>query len=171
MKRAIQLCVLCMLFCLSACQSKKETLFLEKDGKLYEVFDQVSFYYPETFSLDTRSYNTNIIQFLKDEEVITYTTIIDNTDNKIEDMVELYEGQLQQTGASDISYKKQILDSGNVCYVYHGKYYTTGIKFMQVVCFSENATYVYAYQAPQDSYDKSINVVSKYLESLTVHYD
>ena len=54
--------IFCMLFCLSACQEKKETLFIEKDGKLYaynyvdktfnltnEVVDPMTFHeFPES---------------------------------------------------------------------------------------------------------------------------
>ena len=171
MKRIFQLLSLCLLLCLSACQNKKETLFIEKDGKLYEIFDQVSFYYPETFGVDARSYNADTIQFLKDGELISYTSYPDTIDNSVDEMAKLYEGQLQQNGASDITCEVVTLDSGNVCYIYTGQYYTTGIKFKHVVYFTMNATYVYGYQAPQDVFDKNIAVLSKYLESLTVHYD
>ena len=171
MKQVIRLLVICMLFSLSACQQKKETLFIEKDGKLYEIFDQVSFYYPETFTADVRSYSGDTIQFIKNEELLSYTSYLDTIDNSVEEMATLYEGQLQQGGASDILYVNEKLDSGNNCYIFTGKYYATGIKFKHIVYFALDTTYVYAYQAPQDAYDKNIEVISKYLESLTVHYE
>ena len=171
MKRLIQFFVLCMLICLSACQSQKETLFIEKDGKLYEVFDQVSFYYPETFKADTTAFDAKTVQFSKDKEVISYSSYSDSTDNTIEEMAKLYEGQLQQDGASDISYYLKTLPSGNECYIYTGKYAKTGIKLKHVVYFSDNGTYVYRYHSPHELYDKNIDIITKYLESLTVHYD
>lgn len=171
MKHVIRLLVICMLFCLSACQQKKETLFIEKDGKLYEIFDQVSFYYPETFNADVHSYGGNTIRFIKNEELLCYTSYLDSIDNSIDEMAALYEGFLQQDGASDVVYTAQTLESGNICYVFTGKYYATGIKFKHVVYFSLDTTYIYGYQAPQDAYDQNIDVLSKYLESLTVHYE
>lgn len=171
MKRVIQLLAFCMLFCLSACQEKKETLFIEKDGKLYEVFDQVSFYYPETFSADARVFDAETVQFCKNEEIMSYSSYPDSTDNTTEEMAELYEGQLQQMGAGDIVYHKRTLPSGNECYVYTGKYTGTGIEFKHVVYFAKDATYIYRYQAPHDLYKEHIGVISKYLESLTIHYE
>ena len=171
MKRVIYCVVLCMLFCLSACQGQKETLYVEKDGILYEIFDQVSFYYPETFSADSRAFDAETIQFYKDEEYMSYSSYSDTIDNTVEEMASLYEGQLQQVGASDVQYIKVTLPSGNECYVYTGKFEGTGIKLKHIVHFAKNATYVYRYQAPHELYDEHIDVISKYLESLTVHYD
>ena len=171
MKRIIQFFIVCILLCVSACHNQKETLFIEKDGKLYEIFDQVSFYYPETFKADTATFDAKTIQFFKDKEIISYSSYTDITDNTTEEMAELYEGQLQQGGASDVAYFLKTLPSGNECYIYTGKYVNTGIKLKQIVYFSKNATYIYNYQAPHDLYDKNIDVISKYLESLTVHYD
>ena len=171
MKHVIRLLVVCMLFCLSACQQKKETLFIEKDGKLYEVFDQVSFYYPETFTADVSSYSENTIRFVKNEELLSYTSYLDSIDNSVEEMAALYEGHLQQGGASDILYSAVKLDSGNKCYDFTGKYLATGIKFRYIVCFAQDTTYIYGYQAPMDAYEDNIDVIGKYLESLTVHYE
>ena len=47
----------------------------------------------------------------------------------------------------------------------------TGIEFKHVVYFAKNATYIYRYQAPHDLYKEHIDVISKYLESLTIHYE
>ena len=171
MKRIVQFFALCTILCLSACHNQKETLFIEKDGKLYEVFDQVSFYYPETFEADARTFDADTIQFCKNEEFMSYSSYPDSTDNTIEEMSKLYEGQLQQMNASDIVCYKKTLPSGNECYIYTGKYIGTGIEFKHVVYFAKDVTYVYRYQAPHDLYKEHIDVISKYLESLTIHYE
>jgi hypothetical protein len=45
--------IVTLLLTVFACGKKSETVFLEKDGTLYEVADQVSFYYPKDFKMDT----------------------------------------------------------------------------------------------------------------------
>ena len=81
--------IVTLLLTVFACGKKSETVFLEKDGTLYEVADQVSFYYPKDFKMDTSVENKAIVQFVREQEVMSYQTIIDDTDNEIDDMPEL----------------------------------------------------------------------------------
>lgn len=168
LKVFISLFILCFVV---GCQQKSQNVFLEKDGELYKIADQVSFYYPKDYEVDTSNDNKKLIQFIKDEEVLQYSTSIDDTDNKIEDLPKLYEGQLEEDGAGDIHYYKVQLDSGIDCYEFMGNYIATGVKFKHVVYFTTDATYIYAYQSPEESYDENIEVITQYLESLTVHHE
>lgn len=161
--------VVTLLITVFACGKKSDTVFLEKDGTLYEVADQVSFYYPKEYKMDTSVENKSIVQFVKDQEVISYQTIVDDTDNKREDLPELYAGQLEEDGAIDVGYKNLKIDSGLNCQEFTGAYKSTGIKFKHLVYFTENSEYVLSYQAPQKVYDEEISVVSQYLNSLKVH--
>ena len=148
--------IVTLLLTVFACGKKSETVFLEKDGTLYEVADQVSFYYPKDFKMDTSVENKAIVQFVREQEVMSYQTIIDDTDNEIDDMPELYAGQLEEDGAIDVGYKNLKIDSG-------------GIKFKHLVYFTANSEYVLSYQAPQKVYDDEISIISQYLNSLKVH--
>ena len=162
--------VIALILVFFACGKKEVVVSLEKEGVEYKVGDQVSFYYPKDFTLDTNSENKQIIRFIKDEEVITYTTIQDDTDNKLEDMPELYAGQLEEDGASEVGYKTEKIDSGFKIYEFTGIFEATGIKFEHVVYFTDQATYDFAYLAPQEVYDENIHVILQYLQSLTVHH-
>lgn len=157
---------LCMIV---ACERESREVFLEKDGTLYEIADQVSFYYPKEFELNINNDNKEIIQFVSEKESFYYTMEIDDTDNYIEDRPELYAGQLEEDGAKDVHYKSVQLESAIECHEFTGSYVATGMKFKHIVYFSEEATFIYIYQAPQDVYDDHIVEMTQYLESLTVH--
>ena len=161
--------IVTLLLTVFACGKKSETVFLEKDGTLYEVADQVSFYYPKDFKMDTSVENKAIVQFVRKQEVMSYQTIIDDTDNEIDDMPELYAGQLEEDGAIDVGYKNLKIDSGLNCQEFTGTYQSTGIKFKHLVYFTANSEYVLSYQAPQKVYDDEISIISQYLNSLKVH--
>jgi len=152
-----------------ACGKKSDTVFLEKDGKLYEVADQVSFYYPRQFEYDINNENKQMVRFIKGQEIISYTMIVDDTDNLIEDLPELYEGQLEEDGATDVRYKDVEIASGLKCQEFSGQILATGIKFKNVVYFTDKATYILSYHAPQNVYDEGIDNISEYLHSLAVH--
>lgn len=161
--------IVTLLITVFACGKKSETVFLEKDGALYEVVDQVSFYYPKDYKMDTSVENKSVVQFIKDQEAIAYQTIADDTDNELDDMPELYAGQLEEDGAIDVAYKNLKIDSGLNCQEFTGIYKSTGIKFKHLVYFTVDFEYVLSYQAPQKIYDEEISVVSQYLNSLKVH--
>lgn len=160
--------IMTLAFSFVACGKKTENVFVEKDGTQYEIADHSSFYYPKNFSMDTSSQNNEMISFVKDQEVISYTMIIDDTDNKVEDMPALYAGQLEEDGASDVGFKNVTVDSGLLCQEFTGYYKATGIKFKHMVYFTSEASYVLSYQAPESIYDKHIADMTRYLNSLIV---
>lgn len=164
------LCVCFLLFMMSACEDKSSVVSLEKDGTLYEITDQASFYYPNRLSIDTSVDNIDTVHFIDDDEIMTYSSVVDDTDNLLEDMPDLYQGQLEENGASDVSYKKITLDSGLECHKFFGKYSSSGMKFEHVVFFTTECTYALTYQASETVYDENIEEINQYLESLTVHY-
>lgn len=151
------------------CCSKNDKVFLEKDGQKYEIANQVTFYYPKDFTLNTDSTNKEIVQFIYEDEVIAYQMIKNDTDNLVEQMPQLYAGQLEEDGAIQVKYQSVELESGLQCQKFTGTYQSTGIKFMHMVYFAKNATYVLSYQSPQNVYDDYIAMMSQYLDSLVVH--
>lgn len=158
-----------MLF-IVACGQKSQ-IFLEKDGILYEIGEQVSFYYPKDYEIDPTNENKEEIRFIKEQEVIEYTIVKDDTVNKVEDMPTLYEGELEAEGAIDISVYNVTLDSGMKCQNFTGVYNASGMYFKHIVYFTNEATYIYSYQAPKDVYEKNIDEITPYLKSLAVHHE
>lgn len=156
---------------LFACGKKADTVFLEKDGKQYKIADQVSFYYPKEFKIDTSAENKDAVHFINDQEVMSYKTVHDDTDNKVEDLPALYAGQLEEDGANDVGYKNLKITSGLTCQEFTGIFKATGMKFKHMVYFTTEASYVFTYQAPQEIYDDNISVISEYLNSLAVHHE
>lgn len=161
--------VVSLVTCLFACTQKTDNVYVEKDGSKYEVSEQISFYYPKSFSMDTASTDTYVVSFIKDQEVITYSMIPDDTDNEVEDMPDLYEGQLEEDGAVQVGYKNIEVDSGLVCQEFTGVFEANGIKFKDVVYFRPDAAYVLRYKAPEKIYNENIEEISKYLNSIMVH--
>ncbi len=151
-----------------ACSKKVENVFIEKDGTEYKVGDQVSFYYPKTFEMDTSIDNKKMVSFKKEDEVISYSTIKDDSDNMVEEMPALYAGQLEEDGSIDVAYKNVTIQSGLKCQEFTGSL-STGLYFKHMAYFTADATYVVSYVAPKQTYEENIPVISKYLESLTVH--
>lgn len=168
MKKMILVFMMCLM--MVACGQKSQTIHLEKDGNIHEIADQVSFYYPKDFAIDTANDNTEILQLVLDEEVFNYITEKDDTDNAVEDMPELYAGQLEEDGASDVQYYSKKLESGIECQVFTGRFLATGMKFKHIVYFTDQYVYDYSYQAPEEIYDDCIAARTQYLESLTVHH-
>lgn len=162
--------VLFLTICLFACGKENNEISLERDGNLYEVANVVSFYYPKNFQLDTNNINQKDVRFIKDDETYIYTTIIDDTDNVLEELPQLYEGQLEEDGSIDVHYHQLTIPSGIECYEYMGTYQASGMKFIQIVYFTEEASYVYGYQAPEKVYEEQSGIAKQYLESLTVHH-
>lgn len=162
----IFVCVMFMVAC-----GRKERVFLEKDGTLYKIGDQVTFYYPKDFEIDTTHEDKNQIRFIDEDEVLSFFTVLKQTENKLSEMPQLYAGELEENGASDVKYYDITLDSGIQCQSITGMFQSSGLKFKRIVYFTEHATYSYCYEAVQDIYDENIDVINQYLESLTVHHD
>ena len=164
------LAVLLLVVTLFSCEKEKTDISLERDGTLYEVADQVSFYYPKDFQLNVNNENQKDVRFTKNDEMYIYATIIDDTDNVLNELPQLYGGQLEEEGAIDVYYYKEVIPSGIECYQFTGTYQASGMKFVQMVYFTEEASYIYSYQAPENVYDEQSGVALQYLESLTVHH-
>ena len=162
--------ILVLIIGLFACEKDNVEISLERDGNLYEVTDLVSFYYPKDFELNANNENQKDVRFIKDEETYIYTTIIDDTDNVLDELPQLYEGQLEEDGAIDVYYLAKTLPSGIECYEFKGIYQASGMKFVQMVYFTEDASYVFGYQAPESVYEQQNSVAIQNLESLTVHH-
>ncbi len=160
--------ILFIIMSLFACENKSQLVFLEKDGELYEIADQVSFYYPKTFSMNITSENKNMIEFVNDQEMMTYMMIVDDSDNQVEEMPALYAGQLEQEGAVDVEYHSIEIESGLKCYEFTGMFQATGMKFKHLVYFTLEASYSLGYQAPDKLYDGNVEVMTQYLTSLIV---
>ena len=104
--------VIAVLVSVVACGKQPKSVSVEKDGSKYEIADQISFYYPKDFQMNTTLENKEIIQFVRNQEVISYRTIVDDTDNDINDLPELYAGQLEEDGADNVGYNKWSCVSG-----------------------------------------------------------
>ena len=107
--------ILVLIIGLFACEKDNVEISLERDGNLYEVTDLVSFYYPIDFELNANNENQKDVRFIKDEETYIYTTIIDDTDNVLDELPQLYEGQLEEDGAIDVYYSLKTIPSGIEC--------------------------------------------------------
>lgn len=168
LKRSI-IVLVCMMF-MVAC-GRKERIFLEKDGTLYTIGDQVAFYYPKNFEIDTTHEDKNKICFMGEDEILSFFTVLNQTENKLTEMPQLYVGELEEKGAVDVKYYDVTLESGIQCQSFTGMFQSSGIQFKHIVYFTEQATYSYCYEAVQDVYDENIVVMNQYLESLTIHRD
>ena len=153
---------------LFACNSKETKVVFETEGIEYTVADSVSFYYPKSFNVNTDDDNKLSVNLLRDDEVLKYKMIVNDSDNVVEDMARLYLGQLEEDGAIEADYSSIVLENELKVYEFSG-IYASGMKFKHVVYFGSSATYVYEYQASEKVYDKNISVITQYLRTLTVH--
>ena len=164
--RKIVMILICFIS-LVACGKKEEKVPLNKEGTLYEIGKDISFYYPSDFELISKLVDESTVQFSKENQVLYYK-VEDNTfDNEIKERVELYKGELESSGATRIEVNEPALESGLKCYEYSGIYKDTGLKFMHLVYFDEKATYIYGYEANGNDYDENIDHIVVYLESFT----
>ena len=103
---------------LVACGKKDTTVSANKDGVLYEAGVGVSFYAQKLVEKD-----------------------------KLDQLSELYKGELEASEVSSLKVKRPALESGLKCYEYKGSYVKTGLKFIHLVYFDDKNTYVYGYEA------------------------
>lgn len=160
--------IVCMLFVV-ACGPKENTVNLKKSGTEYKIDDNVSFYYPSDFEIDISNTKDTKIDFKKDSEVIFYAANKDNSDNEVDDRDELYTGELEEKGATNIVVSKPIINSGLTSYEIEGEIKETGIKFKHLVYFSSGYTYIYGYIAPKTVYDEKIEAITDYLQSIVIN--
>lgn len=158
---------------LCACGKKDETVNIEKEGTKYEIGDEVSFYYPKSFNVGMNNLvedSTQVINFVTEDgtQQFYYTTISEVTDNPAEDLVTLYEGQLEETGVSNVKVTEPVLENGLKCYEFEGVVDATKIQFKNLVYFGDNKTYVYGYQAAKEDYQDNIKQMTTYLETFNL---
>ena len=151
---------------LTGCQSDKLSSNTVKNGIEYQVNDNISFYYPDTFELS--GVTGEEVSFGKEDQKIYYRSIEDDSQNQLDDMDELYIGTLEQKGAEILEVSKPIIASGLDCYYITGIYGDVAIRFSELVYFTSNMTYVYGYQAATDTYNENSEIVRTYLETIVI---
>lgn len=168
MKKLIKIVIttICLVI-VTACGAKNELVNLEKDGTIYNTDDGVSFYYPNDYSINTNVMETNIVEFSKDNDTLYFKVIDDEFDNVVDDKDELYIGELEQSGVSEVEVSKPVIESGNDVYEYIFVYQDTGIKSKEIVYFSEEHTYIYGYRATEADFDNNEEDMTVYLHSFS----
>lgn len=155
---------------LVACGKKEENVQVNKEGTIYEVGKDITFYYPSDFELTSTAENDsdhNTVVFKKENQVLFYEVINDAYDNEVSQKIELYKGELEVLGARIDEVKEPALESGLKCYEYIGEYPKTGLKFTHLVYFDSQYTYVYGYEANEKEYNDNIDQIIVYLETFT----
>lgn len=163
------LIVLCCLITLTGCGKRDETVSVNKNGVLYEIGEDVSFYYPQDFELVSKAEDSseNMVSFKKTNQVFFYLAQDDETDNEVGEKSELYRGELEEKGAKITEVKEPVLESGLKCYEYIGRYPETGLKFIHLVYFDENEILTYGYEANEKEYNENIDEMIFYIESFS----
>ena len=87
--------------------------------------------------------------------------------DKLDQLSELYKGELEASEVSSLKVKRPALESGLKCYEYKGSYVKTGLKFIHLVYFDDKNTYVYGYEANRKDFRKNLKKMIVYLESFT----
>ena len=174
MKKSILFLIMVSLMCLtSACGARDKEVNLTKTGELYTTEDGVSFYYPKDYEISVVSdlddlNGVNTVEFTKDNNMLYFTVVNDNTDNLVEDKDELYTGMLEQSKASDVEVLKPVFDSGLDVYEYIYEYSETGVKSKEIVYFLEDKTYIYGYRTVKDEFADNEEEMTVYLESFSM---
>lgn len=164
--RKILITILVALIFLAGCQSDELSNNTVKNGIEYQVSDNISFYYPDTFELSEVSGEQ--VSFGKDDQTIYYLSVKEDSQNQIDDLDELYIGTLEQKGAQIIDVSKPIIASGLDCYYITGIYGDVAVRFSELVYFTSTMTYVYGYQAATDTYNENSEIIRTYLETLVI---
>lgn len=162
--------ILMLVTCLFACGKKQASVSIEKEGQLYEAGEMASFYYPKDYSIDITSQDKSVVKFVKNDEMIFYAMVQDDTDNRLEDMPTLYAGVMEEDGVDDIVDRSIELPSGLTCHEFTGTYKATGIQFKHIVYFTVDATYILGYETVMKTYGENIDMISQYLQTLTVNH-
>ena len=155
---------------LVACGKREENVQVNKEGTIYEVGKDISFYYPAEFELISKAESEsddNTVFFKKENQVLFYKVENDAFDNEPSQKVELYKGELEVASAKVEEVKEPALESGLKCYEYIGEYPKTGLKFIHLVYFEEQYTYIYGYEANEKEYNNNIDKIIVYLETFT----
>lgn len=164
-------------FVITGCQPDPSQITMQKDGIAHIISEDVQFYYPKGFTLDTKVVSDttslvrgvrNIIELKKDNETLFYTSFADVTENTIEDREVLYMSDLEMESASDLFVEHVDLNSGIRVSVITGRYVDTGVYLKHIVHFSNDTTSIYGYYSDQETYLKNVDTMTKFLESLVI---
>ena len=169
MKKIMKILVTTLCLCLvTACGARDKDVNLEKSGTKYSTDDGVSFYYPSNYEITANATDTDTVEFSKDNNTLYFKVIKDETDNVVEDKDELYTGEIEQSGASEIEVSKPVLDSGLDVYQYVFVHSDTGIRAKEIVYFSDDKTYIYGYRAAKDDFEDNDKDMTVYLQSFSM---
>lgn len=166
MKNIIKIIVvMAFVVSMTACGKKDKIVSTNKEGVLYEAGLGVSFYYPNDFEVSENDVKDVGKKFVKKNQVLFYKVYNNEFDNDTSQLSELYKGELEESGVTSLEVKTPALDSGLKCYEYKGSYVETGMKFVHLVYFDEDNTYIYGYEATDKDFKDNIDVIIVYLES------
>lgn len=170
------LSLLCI-FIVTGCQPDASQITMQKDGVAHIISEDVQFYYPKGFTLETKVIvddtglarsSRNVIELKKDNEILFYTSYNNSTDNTVSEREILYTGDLEVESASNIVTESLNLNSGIKVLVVTGVYSDTGTFFKHLVHFSEDATNIYGYYSDKEIFTKNVDTMTKFLESLVI---
>jgi|AKZA01.1.fsa_nt_gi hypothetical protein len=158
--------IICCLL-LVACNSQTENVNLQKEGTEY-IIDNVRFYYPDRYELGEKGIEKTSVQFQSADEYIFYEVHEDETDNELDHRNQLYIGELQLDGASNIVVSQPNLRTGLSVYEITGSYIDRNLRFKHVAYFTESHTYIYGYMASSEDYEKNIKEMTVFLQSIVI---
>lgn len=170
MKHFLIVFVLGLAFLLCACGPQRHQFNLEKEGTAYNYDEKVYFYHPKGWQVqkDTIKFSLDI-KNPKAREGFYLDTFDINSQNTTSELINLYTTQLTGLGIEITDVKKEKLDNAQSCVLISGKQPKDQTAFSEVVVFIDSKQYVYAYIAEQTVYEKHIQTMSRYLESLAVN--
>lgn len=164
------LVALCLALMLSACGAQKKIFNLEKEGKIYNYSEMVSFYYPRDWIVETDSVKLSLDIFSNSsEEALFFDSFEMQGSNSPSEMLDLYVKSLEELGVvverkDEISHPEKF-----TCFLLDGYNAKDERKFREIVVFFDGTQYIYSYVASPKDYEKNIDVMQLYLESLVVN--
>lgn len=155
---------------LVGCQRQERDYNIEKEGLLYTINEQVSFYYPRRFELDQDDLKMSVDITSKhgDEGLYVDTYYVDSK-NSPEELLSVYLTQLQTNGI-DVKTNDTIqLDNGKPAFLLSGESTLSNNYFIEVVIFESNRQYVYNYIASKKIFEKHVQDMLLYLKTLNTN--
>lgn len=161
--------ILCITLVLCACQEQKKVSNLEKDGVICDLYQNISFYYPSDWKLKTDDLKVSVdILNPHDKEGFYFDAFEANTADPIQEQVNLYLSKLAKVNVKVTKADISALQNGMPCCFVDGSYADDETYFSEVIVFADGRQYIYSYIANQACYEKNIEVIRSYLESLII---
>lgn len=170
------LSLLCLVS-VTGCQPDADQITMEKDGVAHVISEDVQFYYPKGFTLETKVVQDdtqtvrgvrNIVELKKNNETLFYTSLVNDTENTVLDREVLYIGDLESEAGIDVNLENMELNSGTKVSVITGRYRDTGVYFKHIVHFGVENTNIYGYYSDQETYTNNVVNMTKFLESIVI---